>query len=222
MGSANSSYIAKAANPLTNPTAATIFQVIPSPIATVASTQVAKAAFTKFSGFIQYGSGVSNNIDSMNFVIRASGRATGGTTTNWTPTLYIGQVGLNAAYPSLTVASNNVVGALTAMAFNSVSGNWKLTADLNWDLVSGQINGTISGFGGSGGTQTTTASTAITPLTGYIGVQPLSTLPTTAAAAAAQINNGGEVPLLFSIGGLFSATNANNIAYLDAFECEPI
>lgn len=220
MANANTPYIAKAAQPLINPTTATIFPVMTSPIATVAATQVAKSAFVKYSGFDQFGSGVSNNINTLTIAIRASGRVTGGTTTNFTPTIYIAP--LNAAVPSLTVGSNTVLGALSAIAFNTASGNWKMSIEITWDLISGQINGLTTGYGGSGGAQTTTASTAITPLTGYVGVQPLSTLPTTVAANNAQINNGGEVALTFAVGGLFSASNANNIAYLDNFAIEEI
>lgn len=217
MGNTNTPYIGKAANPLANPTSTTVFTQLTSPIATVASTQVAKPVYVRYAGYSQYGSGVSDNINVVNIKVRIAGRVTGGTTTNFTPSIQIAPVG--TILPSTTTTFANLA-SLTATAFNSASGNFTLKADLVWDPVSGQINGIYNGYAGSGGAQTTAALTAITPQTGYIQAAPASTQPTTVAQYAAAVNNGGELQLFFVAAGLFSASNANNIAYLDMFEVE--
>jgi len=219
MAGTNTPYIAKAAAPLVNPiTTLQVFTQNPSPIATVAATQVLQSAYVKYNGYSQYGEGVSNNIDLIHIKVTAAGRATGGTTTNWTPSIQISAPG--AGVPSTTGASNTLVAAGTATAYNSVTGNWLLVAELLWDPTSGQINGLKSGFGGSGGAETVTASAAITPLTGYTLTPATSiqsnTTPVTIPAAT------GELVLYFAAGGLFSATNAGNIAYLDLFQVEAL
>lgn len=216
MAGTNTPYIAKAAAPLTNPTALTVFTQLPSPIATVAATQVLKSAYIKYNGYSQYLEGVSNNVDLIRIKVTAAGRATGGTTTNWTPSIQMSAAG--AGIPSTTAANNSTIATGTATAFNSVSGNWVLSAELLWDPVSGQINGLLSGYGGSGGAQTTTAAAAITPQTGFTAPPTVSTqsntVPVTIPAPT------GELVLYFAAGGLFSATNANNIAYLDLFQVD--
>lgn len=216
MAGTNSPYIAKAAAPLTNPTALTVFQQIPSTVATIAATQVAKSAYVVYKGYSQIGSGVSNNVDLIRIEVMAAGRATGGTTTNWTPSIQISAAG--ATFPSTTATSNTTLFTNTAAAFNTASGNWFVKVELLWDPVSGQINGIGSGYAGSGGTMTNTAAAAITPQTGYTAVAAnttqSNTVPVTIPATT------GELVLYFAAGGLFSATNANNIAYLDAFSVE--
>lgn len=216
MAGSNSPYIAKAAAPLTNPTALTVFQVVPSPIATVAATQAPKSAFVVYKGYSQVGEGVSNNIDLIRIQVQAGGRATGGTTTNFTPSLQISAAG--AGIPSVTATSNSTLFSLTATAFNSVTGNWIVKTELLWDPVSGQINGLGSGFAGSGGSMTNTAAAAITPQTGYTATAPVSVLNNTTPVAIPAPT--GELVLYFAAAGLFSASNVNNIAYLDWFSVE--
>jgi hypothetical protein len=218
MANTNTPYIAKAAASLVNPiTTAVVFQQLTSPIATVAATQVAKAVFVKYNGYSQYGEGVSNNIDLVHIKVTAAGRATGGTTVNFTPSLLISPAG--STIPSLTLASNTTIFSPTAMAFNSASGNWVITAELLWDPISGQINGLSSGYGGAT-TQTTTAVTAITPLTGYTVTAPVSSQSNTTAITIPAPT--GELVLYFGVAGLFSATNAGNVAYLDLFQVEEL
>ena len=105
------------------------------------------------------------------------------------------------------------------MAFNSASGNWKIEIELIWDPISGQINGLSSGYGGAS-TQTTTAITAITPLTGYTVTAPPSTQSYTAAVTIPAPT--GEIVFYFGVAGLFSTTNANNVAYLDLLQVEEL
>lgn len=209
MANTNTTYVAKASAPLGNATAATVFTQAVNPLATIAANQTAQAAWIKFHGWSANPTanpGYSNQQNLVFFKVKAAGRATGGTTTNFTPTLQLGR--------STTAASNTNVAALTATAFNTASGSWKLEVELVLDPVSGQINGVFSGFAGSGGSQTTTAATGITPITGQTWAAPATSV--TAAAAT------GETVLFFSMAGLFSASNAGNTAFLDVFEVETL
>lgn len=219
MANTNTPYIAKPAASLVNPiTTAVVFQQTASPIATVSATQTAKAVFVKYNGYSQYGVGVSNNIDLIRILVTAAGRAVGGTTVNFTPSLLIAPATANTGI-SLTLATNTTVFSPTAMAFNSANGNWVIKAEMLWDPISGQINGLTSGYGGAT-TQTTTASTALTPLTGYtLTAAPSTQSYTTAVTIPAPT---GELVLFFGVAGLFSTTNAGNIAYLDLLSVEEL
>lgn len=210
MAGTNSPYISKPAVALVNPTTASLFQQI-VPV-TPNSSIVQQVAYVKYEGWSQFGSGVSNSINVIRFIVRASGRATGGATTNFTPALRIGSVGTTV--PALSANFTTVLGALTAVAFNTASGNWAIDASLQWDPTSGQVNGAISGFAGSGGAQTFTAQTAITPATGFM-VAPQS-------ANVNAVYSAGELQLFFACTGLFSASNANNTCTLDSFSVETI
>lgn len=212
MANANTPYISKNAAPLVNPIVATPFsQVVPvTPNASV----VQQVAYVRYAGYAAIGAGTSNNINNVRISIHASGRATGGGTTNFQPGIRIGST--TFALPALAAGFGTVVGATTATAFNTASGNWAIDASLLWDPNSGQINGTVAGFSGSNGTMTLTALTAITPLTGYTALsaqQNVTAVPSTQT---------GELQLFFAVTGLFSATNAGNIAYLDQFEVESL
>ena len=202
MSNTNTPYVAKGAAPLVNPIAATVFTPVIPNVALPASP---------FSAFVSYNvyntlnstttqvapnvAGHADNVNCARFRIRAWGRVTGGTTTNWTPSLQFGR--------SPTFATNTTMGSLTASAFNSVSGVWSIDCELIWDCTSGVISGTLSGLNGS--TAAIVASALITPVTGQAPVTPAN-----------------SQTFFFSIGGLFSATNANNLAYLDGFEVEDI
>jgi hypothetical protein len=217
MAGTNTPYIAKSAAPLVNPiTTLVVFTQNPSPIATVAATQVLKSAYVKYNGYSQYGEGVSNNVDLIRIKVTAAGRATGGTTTNWTPSIQMSAP--NAGIPSTTSTSNTTIATGTATAYNTATGNWLLAVELLWDPTSGQINGILSGYGGSGGSQTTTAATAITPQTGYTLTPTNSTQSYTTPVVIPA--STGELILYFAAGGLFSASNAGNISYLDLFQVE--
>lgn len=216
MAGMDTPYIAKAAQSLTNPTALTVFTQLPSPIATVAATQVLKSAYVVYKGYSQIGEGVSNNVDLIRILVQAAGRATGGATTNFTPSIQISSA--TATIPSTTATANTTLFSLTPTAFNTASGNWVIKTELLWDPVSGQINGLGSGYAGSGGTMTNTAAAAITPQTGYTAIAPVSVLSNITPVAIPAPT--GELVLYFAAGGLFSVSNANNIAYLDSFYAE--
>lgn len=219
MANTNTPYISKPAASLVNPiTTAVVFQKVASPVTSVASTQAAQACYVKYNAYSQTGVGVSNNIDLVHIRVKAAGRAVGGTTVNFTPSLLISPAATNGI-PSLTLASNTTVYSPTAMAFNSANGNWVIEVELLWDPISGQINGLSKGYGGAT-TQTTTATAAITPLTGYTLTAPPSTQSYTTAVTIPAPT--GELVLYFACAGLFSATNAGNIAYLDLFQVEEL
>lgn len=219
MANTNTPYIAKPAASLVNPiTTAVVFQKVASPIATVAATQTAQACFVKYNGYSQYGVGLSNNVDLVRIKVTAAGRAVGGTTVNFTPSLLIAPATANTGI-SLTLATNTTIFSPTAMAFNSANGNWVITCELLWDPTSGQINGISSGYGGAT-TQTTTAATAITPLTGYTLTAATSTQSYTTAVTIPAAT--GEIFFFFGVAGLFSTTNAGNIAYLDLLQVEEL
>lgn len=223
MANTNSPYIAKAAGPLANPVAGTLFLQLPSPIATVASTQVLKVAYATCHGYNQTGTGVSNSIDLVRINVRASGRATYGAAGNFTPTLVIGAVGTTQLF--LPATSTSTIGALTVQAASAAgTGVWTISADLTWDPNTGTISGSYSGqetvLVAGTATTTLTASTAITPLTGYLTAQDVATqsytTPVTIPAPT------GEVALFFAVSGIFSATNANNVAIQDMLQTEAL
>lgn len=228
MANANTPYIAKAAAPLVNPTTATIFTQVPNTLSTIAATSPVRAAFVKYSVFGEQNqsgtaAGVSANQNCVPFGIRAAGRVTGGTTTNFTPILYLA-TSMNALNPFTTPGVVNptyapiTLATFTAAPFNTASGNFYLSAVLNWDMTSGQINGQVSGFAGAGGAQTLIAPTSITPQTGQI----LTPQPTSVAQSGNYLTQTGELSFFFALGGVFSASNAANTAYLDLFEAEEI
>jgi hypothetical protein len=213
MPGANNPFAAKAAAPLVNPiTTASIFVPYAATPVINASPYSAYVKYDVYNNSVSTTSqaatnnavgGQDSNMNYVRILVRAGGRVTGGTTTNFTPTLYFGR--------STVTASNTSVGALTARAFNSASGAWYLDASLVWDATSGVISGTFSGLNGS--TAAIDAAALITPVTGQ----------TAAVLNAGQpLGSNGAGTFYFSIGALFSATNAANIALLDYFVVEDI
>lgn len=206
MSSAITPYVAKSAAPLVNPTGtAAVFtplvlnqQAAPSAVSAYAAYNVFNTSTSTTTQTAILNSSHGENVNAACFKVRAYGRVTGGTTTNFTPTLQFGR--------GITLAANITMGSLTASAFNSVSGMWELEATLIWDVTSGQISGTIAGLNGA--TAAIVAPALITPVTGQ-----------TAAALAGGLNPN---TLFFSVAGLFSASNAGNIAYLDCLQVEDI
>jgi hypothetical protein len=226
MANTNTPYIAKAAGPLANPTSATLFLQLPSPIATVAATQVLKVAYATYRGYNQYGTGISNPIDLVRINVKASGRATYGAAGNHTPTLVIAGFGaVTPSAPFLPATSVSTIGGLTAQAASAAgTGEWTITADLTWNPATGVISGSFSGqetvlVAGAAST-TLTASTAITPLTGYIAPQTVSNQSNTVPIAIPAPT--GELALLFAVTSIFSASNASNVAVQDMLQTEEL
>jgi len=75
----------------------------------------------------------ANNVSTAMFKVRAWGRVTGGTTTNFTVQLQYGT--------SATASSNTDIEASTARAVDSASHNWFIEAKLCWDTTSNKIQG---------------------------------------------------------------------------------
>ena len=222
MANTNTPYVAKNAGQLVNPTTATVFQTLPSANAIVASTQVLKPAYAAYKGYAQTGSGTANNINTVNIAIRAIGQCTYGAAGNYTPSLVIYPMGTRL--PALTITPITL-GAIAPQAASAAgTGTYFLAANLLWSPTAGLISGTVNGYQTVlvNGVATTllTSVVAITPQQGFIVVPPLATLPTTAAQAAAQINNGGEAVLFIGVAGIFSTSNANNLASLDGLTLE--
>jgi hypothetical protein len=131
--------------------------------------------------------------------IRAWGRVTGGTTTNFTPQLQFGT--------STTVASNTDLESGAAVAVNSVSGVWAIDGLYYIDHVSGKIDGYASNFL-SGSTVTLTAA-AKADNTISASSTPAFSFTTTSAQG-------------FVLTGTFSSGNAANVAYVDGFQLEMV
>lgn len=217
MANTNSPYIAKNAAPLVNPTTATLFQQLPSPIATVASTQVAKPVYTKYACYAQAGAGTSNNINIVRIAVRASGRVTTGASSTFVPALVL--FANSGITPPALASSTTAAATLSSATFATNSGNWFIDWSLVWDPNSGYVSGTFSGQQTNGaGTATTTAATGITPISGYTLTAPPSNLPTTPAQNLAV--STAELDLFFGVTGIFGTGNAANTAYLDNFEVE--
>lgn len=126
--------------------------------------------------------------------VTASGRLTGGGTTNFTPQL---QWGVSA-----TPGSNVDLESGAAIAVNSVSGFWFLEAELYVDDASGKMGGFVR-HGVYGSTTTVSDWTEID--NDITGVDP-----------------DGNTVQGFVVTGTFSAGFAGNAAYLDIFQLEKV
>jgi hypothetical protein len=135
-------YAAKKAAVLTNPTAAATF---------LQSDSSSKAAAVYIPDQWQ----TAQTAGSFRFKLKAWGRMTGGTTTNFLPQIQYGV--------SVTAASNSDFTVMTTRACNSASSNWWIDADAIWDYTSQRLNGSFTGGGGSAGTLNT--ATICTQLT---------------------------------------------------------
>lgn len=134
MGNPNSIYVAKKAALLTNPTSAATW---------LQSDNSAKAAAV----FVPDQWQDATTAGSFRFNLKAWGRMTGGTTTNFLPQIQFGT--------SVTAASNTDFTVMTTRAVNSTSGNWWINVDAIWDFTSLLVNGSFTGGGGSAGTLNT-------------------------------------------------------------------
>ncbi len=133
------------------------------------------------------------------FRLIAAGRCTGGTTLNYTPTIYWGT--------STTTSANTALCTGATVAINSVSGTWTVTAECEIDYTSGKITGSFTNQV-SGSTVTFTAWAVLTNV--------ISSSSTPALSFTTQTAQG------FCAAGTFSSGNASNVAYLDVFQIEMI
>lgn len=136
-----------------------------------------------------------NQLKNKRLTLKAWGRVVGGTTTNFTPTLYYTVLPL----VSDVVANNTIIKAATAAAVDSANHSWELYGSLIWDSTSSKIQGW---------TTWRIAGVAITA--------PVVNAVVSSADPAA------NAPQFLCIAGLFSASNAGNAAYLDGFQIEVI
>lgn len=139
-GNANTTYVAKKASSLANPTALTTF---------VTADNAAVAAAIYFPTIVPAAS-----LLSARFNVKAWGRCTAGTSGNMDATLYFGN--------SVTAASNTALGALGVQT-NAAKAHWFIDATLIWDGNSQVLDGLFSG--GSGSTLALKANTLVTPKT---------------------------------------------------------
>jgi len=132
------------------------------------------------------------------FLIKVVQKITGGTTTNYTPSLYF----WNNANTDLTTATCDVV-ILTSTAFavNSVTQYWAVQAYGFWDSVNAKISGWITGMTSSAGAQA-----FITPVAW-----------TNVGIASASVNR-----VQFCTGGFFSVSNGANLVTLVEFSIDKL
>lgn len=165
-------------------------RVVKLPGAVIGVSSAAEAQFKDSAGAVAYITAPgSNTLNRRRFKVRANGRVTGGTTTNFTVALYLG-----AAFGSGTKIATS-----TARACNSESANWMIEVDVVADDTSDKIQG--------------------------LQMAMVNNLVDTFAALTAE---GGSVDvdvegnLAFCVTGQFSASHADNKAYLDALEVSPL
>jgi len=136
----------------------------------------------------------ANGTTTSMFKVRAWGRVTGGTTTNFTV-----QIHYHASATSATITASREIEGSGAQAVNSESGNWWIESLLTWDTTSNKLNGVGSSMVNR---SVTTAAISDNEIT---SIDP-----------DADDTNG------FIVAGTFSAGNASNKAVLDGFVLEEV
>lgn len=137
--------------------------------------------------------------DGQEIVIKTVIKITGGTTTNFTPSLYY----WNNVNTDLTTTTGDVaLLTTTAYAVNSSTAYWCTEAHIWWDKTNGKINGWIAGLSGA------TGSTLISPVA-------LSNIPVT-------LSSNGTSGIQFCAGGFFSVSNGSNLMSLMDFSIDKL
>lgn len=134
----------------------------------------------------------ANGRGARRIAVRAGGRVTGGTTTNYTPQLQFGT--------SATPGSNTDLESGAATAVNSTTGNWFI----EWE---GMVDATSNKLLGLGRVGTYGSTEAVTDWTDQDN--DVSTADPDSRAAQG-----------FVVTGTFSSGHASNAAYLDYFTLE--
>lgn len=132
-------------------------------------------------------------LDGKELFLRAGILITGGTTTNYTPSVRLNS-GSNTNLTTFT--SDTAIITPTAFAVNSVTRLFNLQARLNWDITTARLNGSYA-FG------------IDTTYTNWV------TLTAGLSAGVAS-----ESAIQFLLTGIFSASNASNTAILKYFEMD--
>jgi len=170
-------YKAKRASNLANPTSASTF---------VQADKSTMAVFVPLA--------VDSGATSARFRIRARGRATTGTTSNFLAKL---QFTTDVTSTSAATAGNNTdLFTLTNRSLATITRPWTIDVDLIWDSTSQRLTGQSNGLNSE---TIETANAAITALTGI----DLTTRKTGIVVAA-----------------IFGTGNSGNTATLDDFVCE--
>jgi hypothetical protein len=138
--------------------------------------------------------GFSNSVlDGRELILRLAILITGGTTTNYTPSVRLNSGGQS----NLTTFTNDTaIITPTAFAVNTVTRLFNLTAKLIWDPTTARLNGQY-------------AFNIDTTFTNWV---------TLTAGLSAGVTNATAIQWLVT--GIFSATNANNTAILKVFEMD--
>jgi hypothetical protein len=145
----------------------------------------------------------SSILESLPFIVRASGWVIGGTTTNVTAILYAGN--------SLTPGSNTVLAQSTARAVNSTSAQWRIEAKLQLSNLN---------------VATTFANNAPSNTPGTVEgcfeaeINKLLDSWATLTNPLTNINRDNEPVFNLCVGITFSASNANNLAGMPVFYLE--
>lgn len=171
-------YVAEAAATLANPTAASVF--------------LKGKGATTFATFVKVPGG--NLMNGKTFLVRASGRATTGTTSNFLAKL---QYSANiTALAAATAGNNTDLVTLTNRSYATITRTWSIEAKCMWDSTSQRLTGQFNGVNLE---TIETASAVITALT----------------AVDLSLETAG-----FVCAAIFGTGNAGNIAYLDDFSLE--
>jgi hypothetical protein len=178
------------------------FNTIASAVAAVASGNViAETAFGQAPGntvrtVLSLPSNIANQyLDGRELLLRAGILITGGTTTNYTPSIRLNS-GSNTNLTTFT--SDTAIATPTAFAVNSVTRLCIIQARLSWDVTTARLNGQY-------------AFNIDTTFTNWVTL----TAGLSAGVAAAS-------SIAFLLTGIFSATNASNTAILKYFEMDVV
>jgi hypothetical protein len=139
------------------------------------------------------GSFTNSAIDGREILLRAGILITGGTTTNYTPSIRLNSGG-NTNLTTFT--SDTAIVTPTAFAVNSVTRLCTIAARLSWDATTARLNGAY-------------AFNIDTTFTNWA---------TLTAGLSAGVTNATSI--VFLLTGIFSATNAGNTAVLKYFEMD--
>lgn len=169
------------------------------PTCTASGNVTAETAFgvapaNTVRAFVSMPSNIQNStIDGRELLLRLGILVTGGTTTNYTPSIRLYSGG-NAALTTFT--NDTAIATPAAFAVNTVTRMFTMQARLSWDVTTARLNGAFA----------------------FNIDTTFTTWATLTAGLSAGVANASAI--LWCLTGLFSATNANNTAVLKYFEMD--
>jgi hypothetical protein len=192
MANVNTIYNAKAAAPLANATAASVFLTQESVVSNAASSSTPTKAAVIWIPEVEVdtanlGTATKWPLGAVSYNIRLVGRVSAGTSGTFAVAVQIGS--------STTAASNTTLFTATAQTYNLL-GDFQVLINLLYDPTTKQFTGSASSSGGS--TQTLQALAALTAQTVDLSL--------------------GKAALCAT--GIFGTSNASNVANLDSFTLE--